>query len=99
MGDIRGERLLIGVELVHEAQSKRPFPRDWNVTNTLILMAQENGLLLYPAQAGIDGMFGDAFIISPPLSITIAELDDLMGRLEGTLERLSLYLQDQSGKE
>ncbi|WP_050615303.1 aspartate aminotransferase family protein [Bacillus testis] len=99
MGDIRGEGLLIGVELVHEAQSKRPFPRDWNVTNTLISMAQENGLLLYPAQAGIDGMLGDAFIISPPLSITIAELDDLMGRLEGTLERLSLYLQDQSGKE
>lgn len=90
IGDIRGKGLLMGVELVSDLTTKMPFNRKLQVTNMIVEMAQRNGLLLYPAQAGIDGLIGDAFIISPPLTITFAEIDELMRRLEKTL----IYIQN-----
>ncbi|MFS0781529.1 aspartate aminotransferase family protein [Bacillus sp. 1P06AnD] len=89
MGDIRGQGLMIGVECVLDPNTKEPFPREWKVTDRLIGYAQKNGLLLYPAQAGQDGIFGDAFIIAPPLTISEVEIRMLLERLEVTLDHLN----------
>lgn len=85
IGDIRGKGLLIGVECVEDATEKIPFPQALDATNRIVGLAQQNGLLLYPSQAGNDGVNGDAFIVAPPLIISVHEMDELALRLERTL--------------
>ncbi|EIJ78549.1 hypothetical protein PB1_13364 [Bacillus methanolicus PB1] len=88
IGDVRGKGLLIGLEFVLNSQ-KTPFPRNIRLTQTLIEIAQENGLLLYPAAAGTDGINGDAILIAPPLTITKREIDELVRLLQISLDRLN----------
>ncbi|MFO1444741.1 aspartate aminotransferase family protein [Bacillus sp. Bva_UNVM-123] len=86
IGDIRGKGLMVGIEFVENKANKTPFPRTLLFTQKLIQLAQENGLIIYPAGAGIDGVNGDAILIAPPLTITFEELDELITRFERTLE-------------
>jgi len=86
IGDIRGKGLMIGLEFVEDQDKKTPFPRSFLFTQKLIQRAQVCGLLLYPAGAGIDGVNGDAVLIAPPLNITIEEIDELIKRLQQTLQ-------------
>ncbi|WP_019241866.1 MULTISPECIES: aspartate aminotransferase family protein [Bacillus] len=92
IGDVRGKGLLIGIECVQDFETKKPFDRDVRLTNTIIQLAQQNGLLLYPAQAGIDGLIGDAFIIAPPLTILHQEISELISRLDQTFEHIQQWL-------
>jgi adenosylmethionine-8-amino-7-oxononanoate aminotransferase len=93
IGDVRGKGLLIGLEFVKNAETKEPFSRIVFFTQKIIKKAAENGLLLYPAGAGIDGVNGDAIIISPPLTITEEEMDELMIRLTATCQEMDESIQ------
>jgi len=42
----------------------------------------KEGLLIYPGSGTRAGQDGDHFIIAPPFTITPAELDDLVARLD-----------------
>ena len=86
IGDIRGKGLMIGLEFVEDQDKKTPFPRSFLFTQKLIQRAQVCGLLLYPAGAGIDGVNGDSVLLAPPLNITIEEIDELIKRLQQTLQ-------------
>ncbi|MDE3839271.1 aspartate aminotransferase family protein [Bacillus methanolicus] len=88
IGDVRGKGLLIGLEFVKDSQ-KTPFPRTARLTQSLIEIAQENSLLLYPAAAGTDGINGDAILIAPPLTITMKEIDELVSLLQTSLDHLN----------
>lgn len=87
IGDIRGKGLMIGLEFVEKQEDKTPYPRSLLLTQKLVQLAQENGLLIYPAGAGIDGINGDAVLIAPPLTVTVVEIDELILRLEITFQR------------
>jgi adenosylmethionine-8-amino-7-oxononanoate aminotransferase len=94
IGDIRGRGLLIGIEFVLDRINKNPFPRNEMITQKIISLAKENGLLVYPAGAGIDGVNGDSIIISPPLTITKREIEELVSLLKRTFNALSLQLKN-----
>jgi adenosylmethionine-8-amino-7-oxononanoate aminotransferase len=94
IGDIRGRGLLIGIEFVLDRINKNPFPRNEMITQKIISLAKENGLLVYPAGAGIDGVNGDSIIISPPLTITKREIEELVSLLKRTFNTLSLQLKN-----
>ncbi|MFC0472324.1 aspartate aminotransferase family protein [Halalkalibacter kiskunsagensis] len=85
IGDIRGKGLMIGVEFVDNQESKQPFARQMNITNQVVKIAKEKGLLIYPAQAGKDGIHGDAIIIAPPFIISNKEINELVRLFEETL--------------
>jgi len=93
IGDVRGKGLLIGVEFVSDMMKKLPFKKDVNVTNLFISQAQQNGLLLYPAQAGIEGVGGDAILVAPPLTSELSELDELVAIFEKTIREIQNLLQ------
>jgi adenosylmethionine-8-amino-7-oxononanoate aminotransferase len=84
IGDVRGKGLLLGIEFVQDFDSKTPFPRNARITQRIVELAKEKGLLVYPAGAGIDGINGDSIIISPPLTITKIEMDELVHLLKET---------------
>ncbi|QFT89263.1 Adenosylmethionine-8-amino-7-oxononanoate aminotransferase [Bacillus sp. THAF10] len=92
IGDVRGRGLLLGMEMVSDDTTKYPFASEKAVTTRVIEIAQKNGLLIYPASAGVEGVGGDAIIIAPPLSITKQEIDELIDILEMTLSELQGYL-------
>lgn len=94
IGDIRGKGLLLGIEFVADRSEKSPFPRKAMITQKIISLAKDNGLLVYPAGAGIDGVNGDAIIISPPLTITKREIEELVTLLKATFNAFSLQLEN-----
>jgi adenosylmethionine-8-amino-7-oxononanoate aminotransferase len=97
IGDVRGKGLLLGIEFVQDVDSKTPFPRNARITQRIVELAKEKGLLVYPAGAGIDGINGDSIIISPPLTITKIEMDELVHLLKETLEDLLNQLNEGKG--
>lgn len=92
IGDVRGKGLFIGIEFVKNKATKEPFPRDCDIVNQVVEANFDEGLLVYPANAGVDGLNGDAVIVSPPLTITKAEIDDLVARFTRSLEMVESSL-------
>ncbi|MGE6376357.1 aspartate aminotransferase family protein [Peribacillus muralis] len=89
IGDIRGRGLLIGLEFVQDKATKKPFSNPADVTNAIIGLGTKNGILLYPAAAGLDGVTGSAIIISPPLTITEEECAELLMRIDITFQQFN----------
>jgi adenosylmethionine-8-amino-7-oxononanoate aminotransferase len=80
VGDVRGRGLMIGVELVADRETKRPFARSEKVTERVVAAAKESGLLLYPSTGCADGKDGDLVMLGPPFVITGDELDEMVKR-------------------
>ena len=89
IGDVRGKGLLTAFELVADRETRAPLPVELGVTPLLHRLARERGVLMYPG-AGADGIVGDQFLVTPPLIVTRADIDEIVGRIElalGDLER------------
>ena len=89
VGDVRGLGMLWGLELVADRASRRPFPREWAVTERFLARCQARGLLLYPASDG----FCDAALVAPPLNATDDELRLLMQLLDASISALEAELE------
>lgn len=98
VGDIRGDGLLYAVELVANRASKCRFPSTSNPGNDVRNAGLENGLLIY-ARRTSGGVFGDWFMISPPLTITRDEVDDLIARLAMTLKTTARNLRHNKDQD
>ncbi|TYR81178.1 aspartate aminotransferase family protein [Priestia megaterium] len=99
IGDIRGKGLLIGLEIVSDIQTKQSFPQSMDVTSLIVKKAQKNGLLLYPSQAGTDGVEGDGLIIAPPFTISTAEIDKLIELFTTTILEVEKELAGREGEQ
>jgi len=74
IGDVRGEGLMLGLELVKDRQTKEPAKE---ATAEVFEKAKELGLLL-----GKGGLYGNVLRIKPPMCITAADADfmiDVLG--------------------
>lgn len=91
IGEVRGKGLLLGIEFVKDAKTKEPFSRNEMVVSKIVSLARDNGLLVYPAGAGIDGVNGDAIILSPPLTISKKEMKELISLLIVTFQAYSAW--------
>jgi hypothetical protein len=77
VGDIRGRGLLVGVELVADRATRRPFPRAARVTEGVVAAARERGVLVYSATGNANGFEGDTILLGPPFVITDSELQSV----------------------
>ncbi len=75
VGEIRGRGLLVGVELVADRETRRPFPRGDRVTEAVLREAKHRGVLLYSGTGMADGTDGDAIVLGPPFVIEPAEIE------------------------
>ncbi|WP_289142063.1 aspartate aminotransferase family protein [uncultured Brevibacillus sp.] len=96
IGDARGLGMLLGLEFVKNKQTKEPFALSEGVGAKVIAKAFEKGLLIYPAMGGIEGVAGDSVIVSPPLTITKEQIDELVGLLKEAIEAVQQELQDKA---
>jgi hypothetical protein len=74
VGEIRGRGLMIGLELVADRATRRPFPRSAKLIEAVMTHARDAGLLLYHGTGNADGTNGDSILLGPPFVITDAEM-------------------------
>jgi adenosylmethionine-8-amino-7-oxononanoate aminotransferase len=86
VGEIRGRGLLVGLELVVDRETRDPFPRTVQVTETVVRGARERGLLVYSGTGNANGVDGDTILLGPPFVITDEELDRVVERLAESIE-------------
>ncbi len=85
VGDIRGRGLLVGVELVADRVTRRPFPRADRVTEAVVREARERGVLVYSGTGNADGSDGDLILLGPPFIVTDDELERIADALAASI--------------
>lgn len=81
IGDVRGNGLILGVELVLDRQSKTPAPHK---TDYLLQKMSDMGVLL-----GSDGPFGNVIKLRPPLVFNKDHADILLEKLDTVFKLMS----------
>lgn len=77
IGDVRGEGLLIGVELVKDPATREPFPAGVNLGLRVREAARRRGLLLRASHWMV--------ALAPPLTTTAAEMDEILDLFDAAL--------------
>jgi adenosylmethionine---8-amino-7-oxononanoate aminotransferase len=78
VGDVRQIGLMAGVELVADRERRTRFPAEDRVGHFVCLAARRHGVLLRP--------LGDVIVVLPPLSISAAELDQLVSAVAAAID-------------
>lgn len=84
IGDVRGEGLMLGIEIVQDRETRTPFDPAKQVGLTFDQIAYENGL--------IGRCMGDTLGFSPPLIVTESDIDEIGERCETSLKTLQSRL-------
>lgn len=80
VGDVRGRGLMIGIELVHDQQTRERFPE---LRNRMETLAFERGLLIL-------GAGPNSIRLCPPLTLTRDQADFAIDTLEDCLKTLTM---------
>ncbi len=84
IGDVRGKGLLMAIEIVADKESKAMIPAERQAVYRIMELGIARGLLLYSRRTA-NGKFGEWLMMTPPLIITEAQIDEMVGLLEETL--------------
>ena len=87
VGEVRGRGLLVGLELVADHSTRRPFPRAARLTEAIVRGAREAGVLVYSGTGHANGVDGDTILLGPPFVITQPELEQIVESLAIAIER------------
>ena len=81
-GDLRGEGLFIGLELVRDRETKQPFDPALRLHAKIKAAAMEAGLMVYPAGGTADGVAGDHVLVAPSFIIGEDHVAQIVQRLD-----------------
>ncbi|MBI2838205.1 MAG: adenosylmethionine--8-amino-7-oxononanoate transaminase [Acidobacteria bacterium] len=81
VGDIRQAGLMVGIELVRRKTSRKAFPWKARVGHRVCLEARRHGVLIRP--------LGDTIVLLPPLSITRAQIHDLVAAVSASVRAVA----------
>ncbi|SNB77808.1 4-aminobutyrate---pyruvate transaminase [Arboricoccus pini] len=84
IGDVRGEGLMLGIELVADRETRQPFAPELLAGQNFDRIAYDNGL--------IGRCMGDTLGFSPPLIIEADEIDQVADLCEKSLKQLQVHL-------
>ena len=84
IGDIRGEGLMLGIELVADRETRTPFEPALKAGMAFDRLAYANGL--------IGRCMGDTLGFSPPLIVGTAEVDEIADKTRTSLKQLTRHL-------
>jgi adenosylmethionine-8-amino-7-oxononanoate aminotransferase len=88
LGDARGLGLLLGVELVQDRATREPFPLEAGMAFRFGRACIEAGAAVYPGQSGADGLVGDHALVTPPLTISARQVEELVEAIDRALSRV-----------
>jgi adenosylmethionine-8-amino-7-oxononanoate aminotransferase len=70
IGEVRQRGFMVGMELVEDKATRRPYPVSMRMGRRVILEARKHGLIIRP--------LGDVVVLMPPLSVSLEELDAIV---------------------
>lgn len=82
VGDIRFKGLMMGIELVHDRETKEPFPAGKKVSARIPQITMEHGLHVSSTSGCADWVNGDDVRFYPPLIITPEEIETAISTLD-----------------
>ena len=85
VGDIRGRGLFLGLELVEDRETKRPFPPGMKIAAKAKQKAFDAGLVCYPMSGTRDGKIGDHIMLAPPFIMEDAHITEIVEKLAKAL--------------
>ena len=84
VGDVRGRRLMMCVEYVKDKQTREKLPDSANISKRISNECEANGLLVRP--------LGHLDVLSPPLVMTRADVDFVVGTLRAAIGKATAEL-------
>ena len=72
---------MVGIELVQDKESKKPFPLERMMGVDVIKEARKRGVIIRP--------LGDVIVIMPPLSISLDHLEELVEAIFYSIKKVS----------
>ena len=87
IGDVRGKGLLLAIELVKDKQTKETLSSDARAVYRLLEIGIEEGILLYTRKTS-GGIYGEWVMVTPALTITKNQVDELIELLSHSIIRL-----------
>ena len=81
VGDIRQKGLMVGIELVRDGGSRKPFDPADRIGHLVCMAIRKRGVILRP--------LGDVVVVMPPLSVTEQELDHLCSALDESIREVT----------
>jgi L-2,4-diaminobutyrate transaminase len=85
VGEIRGTGFMLGIELVQDRATKKPFPKEALVGRRLLKNLFSRGL--------VSRALGDTLVFAPPLVIQKADIDELVSKFKAGLELIGREVQ------
>ncbi|NLR68490.1 aspartate aminotransferase family protein [Chitinophaga varians] len=86
VGDVRGEGLLQGIELVKDKTTKQPFPPELLLSKKIGQRCIQKGVILYPGRGSAGNNTGDHIMICPPLISSHAHMEELVAVLAESVQ-------------
>ena len=83
---------MIGIEFVQDRATHKPFARSHQLIEKIVRSGLGNGLILRGRSGTGVGAAGDHTLITPPFVITESQCDELVERLEMTLNQVKQSL-------
>ena len=93
LGEVRGRGLMVGIELVEDRETRRPFPRAAHLTEAVVRRARDAGVLVYSGTGNANGVDGDTILLGPPFVITDSELERIVVTVATAIEEASAAVQ------
>jgi len=91
IGDVRGQGLLLALELVKDADSKESYAKEVQAAEKVKKACLQKGLLLYTGVGGTaDIVPRDYLLVAPPFVISREETDELLQILDAALTKTVL---------
>lgn len=87
IGDVRGKGLLLAIELVKNKRTKEIISSDARAVYRFLEIGIEVGILLYTRKTS-GGIYGEWVMVTPALTITKNQIDELIGLLSLTISKL-----------
>jgi putrescine---pyruvate transaminase len=84
VGDVRGDHLMLGVELVSDRKSRAGFAPGIGAAHHIFDACRARGVIVRP--------IGSVIVVSPPLTIAECEIDMLVDTLEQAIKEVSPVL-------
>lgn len=87
VGDVRQKGFMVGIELVLDRATKKPFPWEAQIGVKVCRAARKYGVILRP--------LGNVIVLMPPLSITREEISRLLKAVFNSIQEVTKDIHDQ----
>ena len=81
--------MFVGLELVKDRDTKKPFDPSLKIAANIKRAAFEAGLICYPMSGTRDGKRGDHILLAPPFIIDEKQVAELIEKISVSLEYLN----------